>query len=671
MLCRYCYTQEINSEALTRIEANFKPATTYNQKLFELYTGKIRKSYIKNCELPVARKWADVLAREKLENLNSWDEVLKLSNKFKIRHGSKENQGCPVIKTARILVSNGELVPIKLDVDHLCIQTINQLAEPLRSMAKSFYLEIKVNHKRSASSLKILRAIAQYNNFIPIKENFWISSVDTAQSFLDQLPSCGVGDYVEHLNALKRFFNWGTVQNLTTINPFLDVTPKRLIRVCEICNKEKKFITHDKFCFECDIDRRYKAKIESNKSIFIPKSPYNKKLYELYLKYINRYQLKPQHYRATIKIQKFLSDTEVKPFKSWTDVTLLSRKFKEQHGETTTGCPIEKIGRMLQELSVLPIREVDLEIYLLQEINEWNINDQVLAKRYVKVLRKQRRTIGSAMYTLKIIRSFIVWLESEGRGSSLFTAQELIARSYCEQLVIGSVEVNARVLSKFFRWAIREKLTFINPFAGIKTPNRFAALQICDDQQIRQFEKFLKHKDSDPELALIMALVLYWGFTAKNLAWATLEIAEFGQLKIILHREELSYRNKQYRRKQVLLLPTGSKWFLDLQKRYGELWQSRYDKVKKDFPLHPLILHKQGRYNRPLRTLAISKRFAQATQLASGLSIPLNIVRRTCGHIHSIQGDAGILTELGWSKDYSFDFMWRPRRLFRSIKTKT
>jgi site-specific recombinase XerC len=353
------------------------------------------------------------------------------------------------------------------------------------------------------------------------------------------------------------------------------------------------------------------------------------------------------------------------------DVTLLSRNFKERYGVKMGGCPIEKIGRMLQELSVLSIREEDSEIYLLREINNWNIDDQALAKKYVESLRKNRRTTESARYTLNMIRSFIEWLKNECPESNLFTAQESMARNYCEVLSAGTLDVQTRVLDKFYRWAIREKLTLINPFAGIKTSKKVAALQICDDKQIRHFEKFIKSKDSDPELALIMALVLYWGFTARNLAWATLEISELGQLKIILHRGDLSYRNKEHRREQILLLPIGSQWFFDLQKRYARSWQLKYETVRKDFPLCPLILHKQGHHNRPLRTTAILKRFVEATKSASGTPVPMNIVRRTCGHIYSIQGDAAILTELGWSKDYSFDFMWRPRRLFRSAKSKT
>jgi len=606
---------------------------------------------------------------EKLPELRSWTEVRNLSERLSIRHGKSKTCGCPVMKTARILASLGELPPINSDGEIKFRPILAQFPEPLKSQVDAFRVEIGSRHMKSFSSIKILRGIARYYKFLAVKKNFWLSEVETAQGFLDQLPSMGVCDYSEHLNALKRFFNWGMSQGLAESNPFLRIAPKRLIRICAICKKEKIFRIHDTFCSECDVDRRYCAKIEVQKAIFIPKSPYNQMIYDLYLKYINRFMLQPKHYRATLKLQKFLSETEVSPFKSWTEVTLLSRQFKSVHGNTRGGCPIEKIGRMLQELSVLSIREEDPEIYLLREISEWELRDRNLAKRYVRALRKQGRTVGSANYTLKIIRSFAEWLRQENREAHLFTAQESMAIDYCEQkLGVARLEVHIGVLGKFYRWAMREKLTLINPVERIRPSKKKLSLQICDDRQIRQFEKFVKSKDSDPELALIMALVLYWGFTAKNIAWSTLEISEVGQLKIILHRESLSYRNKEYRRAQTLLLPMEPKWLFDLQKRYVRRWQTQYEAVRKNFPLRPLILHKQGLHNRPLRTLAIQKRFEKATHLATGMFVPMNVVRRTCGHIYSIQGDAAILAEMGWSKDYSFDFMWRPRLLFTGNK---
>ena len=667
-LCFYCYTQELNGKSLERIESSFTPASPYNQKLFSLYTTQIKKSYIKNSELPIARKWSEALSKEGLNPFRTWGEVLSLSEKLGIRHGSSKTRGCPVIKTARILAQLGELHPLCSDEEHKFKVVIDQFYDPLKTQVEAFRVEISARHMKMTSSVKILRAILQLSNFIPKEEKFWLIRIKTAQDFLDQLPSNGVCDYSEHLKALTRFFNWGLTKGLTESNPFLGIEPKRLIRVCSICEKEKIFRTHDKLCHECNVDRKYGAKIEAENAIFTPKSTYNKSLYELYLKYINRFMLQTEHYRATLKLQKFLSEKEIPPLKTWTDVTLLSRRFKEIHGQILGGCPIEKIGRMLQELSVLSIREEDPEIYLLREINVWKANEQSLAKRYVQVLRNQKRTVASARGTLTMIRAFNEWLESEGTGANLFTAQEMDARNYCDKLGVTRVEVHVRVLSKFYRWSTREKLTFINPFESIKTSKRIAALQICDDVQIREFEKFIKSKDSDPELALILALVLYWGFTAKNIAWATLDISDSNQLKIILHRESLSYRNKEHRRNQTLTLPISPKWLLDLQVRYAHVWQSKHESVRKNFPLRPLILHKQGLHNRPLRTLAIVKRFEKATLLACGYSVPMNIVRRTSGHIYSIQGDAAVLTEMGWSKDYSFDFMWRPRRLFTGKK---
>lgn len=476
-LCCYCYTLEANREALDRIETNFNPVLLYNKKIFQLYITQIRK---KNCEIPVARKWAEVLAQEEIKCFNTWVEISNLSKKLAIRHDSEKNQGCPVLRTARILVSIGELHPLKTDDEYKIKSFLDKLPAPFKFQIEMFYLEINPHYMKRKTSINILRLIIKYFNFVSTKELFWAGEIETAQSFLDQLPSNRAAIYPEYLNALKRFFNWGLKQKLTETNPFLRISSKKVIRICEKCSQERIFRIHDKLCHQCYVDQRYRIKIEVKNASFIPKSVYNQKLYELYLKYINRFLLQTEHYRATITLQQFLSENEISPLRSWTDVTLLSRDFKERYGVKMGGCPIEKIGRMLQELSVLSIREEDSEIYLLREISNWNIDDQLLAKKYVESLRKQRRTIESAHHILKIIRSFVEWLKNECPESNLFTAQESMARNYCEILSVGSLDVHTCILNKFYRWAIREKLTLINPFAGIKTFKKVAALQICD-----------------------------------------------------------------------------------------------------------------------------------------------------------------------------------------------
>ena len=61
-------------------------------------------------------------------------------------------------------------------------------------------------------------------------------------------------------------------------------------------------------------------------------------------------------------------------------------------------------------------------------------------------------------------------------------------------------------------------------------------------------------------------------------------------------------------------------------------------------------------------------RVYKATQEATGENIHLSVLRRTSGHIHSMRGEASILTTLGWSRDYATDFIWRQRRLYSSDK---
>ena len=37
---------------------------------------------------------------------------------------------------------------------------------------------------------------------------------------------------------------------------------------------------------------------------------------------------------------------------------------------------------------------------------------------------------------------------------------------------------------------------------------------------------------------------------------------------------------------------------------------------------------------------------------------------QTCGDLHMPEGDGSVLTVLGWSPQFAFDYTWLPRRFF-------
>jgi integrase len=201
-------------------------------------------------------------------------------------------------------------------------------------------------------------------------------------------------------------------------------------------------------------------------------------------------------------------------------------------------------------------------------------------------------------------------------------------------------------LSIFFKWSKFENIILVNPCENIKIKKPRGKLIVCDDDIIKRLMRFIKSPNSNPEQALILSLILIWGLRSEDLSHAKIEIQE-KTFKIILRRKKLGTR-KYYNRSQILSLPNNpNSWFYKLQKRFYKNWLHEYEQRKKSFPCYNLLLPRY-RSIQPLTADTIKTRVYEATQAAVEMNIPPKILRKTCGHIHSISSDASILSTLGW-----------------------
>ena len=289
-LCRYCYTKAINTASLGRIEKEFHPISPYNRELFGLYLRDLKQGYIKNCDLPVTARWAAHLSSQPVMPFQSWSEVLALSEKLKIRHGRHPTYGCPVMRTARTLVREGKLPARQDDGASQTLIALRRFPVEWRGVMSAFHADVARKQRRATSGLKMIRAVASYFEFLrgsgPGIPALWSLDVEQAQAFMDQLPSGGVSDYAEHWTALKRFYRWGLNRGECAANPFEDVTPKRLLRICKNCRKPQRLTTNDLLCNTCYVDRNYRRKVEATEARFSARTEYHQKIFELYLKYI-------------------------------------------------------------------------------------------------------------------------------------------------------------------------------------------------------------------------------------------------------------------------------------------------------------------------------------------------------------------------------------------------
>jgi site-specific recombinase XerD len=664
--CRRCYTLRINRGALARIIQKFKPASDYNGEIFNIFTSDYSGRYIKNSDLPAAKRFSTYLETHSVAAISSWADINSLSSEAKIRYTNHATHGCPFIRVGRVLERRGQ---IGARPDARIVQfknLMNEFPKDIRPMMNEFYQDMARSQKRISSALKILNSVFTFNQ--TIKKPLLHADKQDAKDFIEGLSKYSSAHYTERVRSLKRFYTWTKAKEFSNDNPFANCDTAHLLRRCPECGNTRYFWTSNHLCDECYRNSLFQIKHVALVSLAKIEWAYNQHLFSLYLKYINRYRIRGEQVRTTRLLIKFLELKKLNPMRSWSDVSKTRELFMQFHQLKKVppkGCPIEKTAYVLQELGILPVREEDHAVYVKRALERTDDAFSLIIRSYLGDLRQQRRCMRSLHGTFKMINDLYLWLKARG-CQDLFSVSEELAQEYLlSRPTKDRGGVLRQVLNKFYRWAILKRKTIFNPFAKIAGLARQPSLEVCSNIAIKQIERFIKQSTSDPESALILCLIFYYGLTATDLAMATLD-THSGTLKIILHRGELSYGHNIHKRDQILTLPSEPIWLGKLQKRYLILWQKRFEKIKQNFPSSPLLLRTDSRHGRPLRSLAVRDRVKRATKLSNGFEIPTSVIRRTGAHVYAQQVGASVLTQFGWSKDYSYDFVWRQRRLFTS-----
>ncbi len=416
-------------------------------------------------------------------------------------------------------------------------------------------------------------------------------------------------------------------------------------------------------CYICYEDGLVRKKLMG---LEIPTSPYPQLLFDLYLTYIRRYDLKYHHLRQAKKLKPILETDPPAPFKSWLEVYQYDEKYPIAHKPNgTKGRAVIKIGFMLEELGVLSPREEEVGRQIRSALAVFSNLERRWIDPLMDALKYQADdTVCKLLINLKLFKRFC---EKENQPDLLAVNQILI-----EKYVLSLHGKNpAYIRSSFsslnqtYRLLKFKKLIFSNPCSKINLSRVPLKLCVASEKQIHDLITFVRGASSEPEWALIIALILFYGLTPIQLTQA--QCLYDDSLKIILRRKPITKGRRYYNREQTLSLPQNPPWFLRLQKTFFEQWSTRYEKIKKTYPHRPLLLPYHGHYNRPICTHQARKRIKSATLAATGHYIPARILRQTCGHLYSKNGDASILSRIGWSPQFAFTYTWAPRTYF-SVK---
>jgi hypothetical protein len=418
-------------------------------------------------------------------------------------------------------------------------------------------------------------------------------------------------------------------------------------------------------CAHCTLNKNNKEQLAILEATIAPKSNYNRYLFDLYLKYICRINIYKHHVTQASKFKNMLESTDIAPIGSWSDINRESNKFSERfHKQRFAGCPFIKVGHMLQELGILLPKTEEIGPYLSSLLSQLPNEARNKIEPFIEYLRTTSRRPTTIYAALKVLKNFSKWIISEGHIHAL-TANPILIQKYLAQNP-KRIEQIFYSLNMYYHWCEHKKMIIVNPCKTI-TINKFARkVTICSDFYCDKLMDFIKDPSSDPEQALTIALILIWGFKIKDLCFAKVEFNNYGSLDITLRRIPLG-RTKYYNREQSLKLPMTPKWFYQLQKRFCQYWNHRYSQLPKTYPHKYLILPSRN-FVRPLSEYRVLERIYRGTIAATGMPIPALVLRKTCGHLHTIDSDASILSRLGWASSSSFNFTWVPRTYFNKIK---
>lgn len=433
---------------------------------------------------------------------------------------------------------------------------------------------------------------------------------------------------------------------------------------CLKCPLEGRIIK-DGLCYSCYQDHRVLHQLKEIENNFTPFNEYNKNLFNLYLTYIKRYRLSYSIKNQVKTLVKIFENEKIDTIKSWFDIYCLSDAHAlYQPNSTAKGCAFIKIGKMLQELGVLPPREDEKDRQIMLQLSYFF--DPKNVEEFSKSLIKIGSSKDTAIDYLYALKNFSHWLFHIKKKNTLEQASTHDIKTYVdflkEQYPNHYIRPRYNYIQRYYRWSLFKGFIEVDPTPKLKINREKVKINVLDDYKIKQILSFIKNPSSNPEQALMLALTLIWGTMTIDLAQAQILIGT-NSFDIKFRRKELTKGKKFYNRPEILKLPTEVRWLSDLQKRYLKYWMGHYSKIKKTYPKSPLFLHRSFNSNNLLSTIIISKRFQEATVSATGTRITNRILRQTCGHLHSQSGDASLLSTLGWSDQFAFHYTWLPREI--------
>jgi hypothetical protein len=299
-----------------------------------------------------------------------------------------------------------------------------------------------------------------------------------------------------------------------------------------------------------------------------------------------------------------------------------------------------------------------------------------VAKSFVNALLKKNRSQRTATLYLEHIFRLEHWLHSISPDHGLMLLSKPDFESYLNYLREKNYSKNQIYscycsLNKFYRWCVVEKILVNNPIAQVSINKPYRSLEICSEADLKALSAYVKNSQTDPSDALLISLVLFFGFTIEQLCLAQLVPTNGDQMRIILATREQTYSRRYKRRHEHLELPATPAWFLKLQQRYSHYWSERYKGIQHISLRRHLFLQHNKCSNTPIEPSVLEGRLRRATKKAlNGRSISWRILHSSCGVLYTRYQDASILTRLGWSSSQASQYVYVTKKIHSPLTEK-
>lgn len=445
-------------------------------------------------------------------------------------------------------------------------------------------------------------------------------------------------------------------------------------KACSSRNGENKSCSHkdlnyvDGICVGCYQDQRIRKKLTELQKTWKPACDYNELLFNCYIKYIRRCRLKLHHLNQAKRLIDVLSNQEIPRIRNWGQIYKLSEDNNLRLNKSRKQCAAIKIGYILQEIGVLGPRRLDYQHRIERGLLQLPDQLQKTVATYLAQLSKTGRADGTLIKQIGHILQFYKWLQTVYPQLTLLSITKIQISEFLAYYSYKDSQPHSTrdiwlVLRRFYDYLMYKKNIFAHPCNGINIPKPHQSLTICSDLQIKQLIRYIKNTNTNPERAFLLSLILFFGFNAKDLIYATI-LPDDKYFSIKMPKIPRSVGRHYYNREAILRLPSNPQWFSDLQKRFYNNWVKQYKQTTRAHERFPLLMPRnEARYNHPVSDFTLRQRILKATMEATGSAIPPKVLRQTGGHLYVKDGDGSILSRLGWSPYFAFAYTWLPRQI--------